>query len=204
MRIVSILLIVVALVSACSSTPSTKGPTPDARPAGQKPPVVQPPPVSPTPAPAPIPPPKQAPSTEEKSLNTILSDYTNKWRKDYPLRVQLAPKCPASKGYSYGMRLIQPASFQGDFAEAVKRKYGNSTDFIVIAVASGFAASKVGIVEGDRVVQISRVRSTQANAGKTIGEQSRRWSTPYDVVLLRNDKEVTVKLKPDLLCEIPL
>jgi hypothetical protein len=144
------------------------------------------------------------PEVAEKSLDTILTEYTKKWRQDYPLRMKLAAKCPASKGYSYGMRMLQPATFQGDFADAVKRKYGNTSDFIVIAVASGSAASKLNIAVGDRLIQVGRVKSTQVDAGKTLGVESRKWSAPYEVVALRGGQAVSMSLKPDLLCEIPL
>jgi C-terminal processing protease CtpA/Prc len=120
------------------------------------------------------------------------------------MRRQLAPKCTTTTGYSYGMRMLQPASFQGDFAEAVKKKYGNTTDFIVIAVAKDSAAAKLKIVEGDRIVQVGRVKSTQPNAGKLLGGEVRKWSTPYDVVVMRDGKPVTMKLQPDRICEIPL
>jgi C-terminal processing protease CtpA/Prc len=185
-------------LAGCTTQPTTRGPSPtatprvetDTRPA--------------TPSPAPPPPQVATPEVVEKSLDSILSDYTKKWRQDYPLRQKLAAKCPASKGYSYGMRMLQPATFQGEFADAVKRKYGNTTDFIVIAVAPGSAASKIGIATGDRLVQVGNVKSTQANAGKTLGEQSRKWANPYDVVVMRAGQPVTMQLKPDQLCEIPL
>jgi C-terminal processing protease CtpA/Prc len=140
----------------------------------------------------------------EKSLDSILTEYTRKWRQDYPMRRQLAGKCATTTGYSYGMRMLQPASFQGDFAEAVKKKYGNTTDFIVIAVAKDSAAAKLQIVEGDRIIQVGKVKSTQPNAGKLLGGEVRKWSTPYDVVVMRDGKPVTMKLKPDRICEIPL
>jgi hypothetical protein len=199
----TILVTVLLGLGACASQPTTQGPSPSATPKRDAdtrptPPVATPAPPSTLPS-APLP-----PVVAEKSLDIILSDYTKKWRQDYPLRMKLAAKCPASKGYSYGMRMLQPATFKGDFADAVKRKYGDTTDFIVIAVAPNSAASKLNIAVGDRLVQVGRVKSTQTNAGKTLGEQSRKWATPYDVVVMRNDKEVVMSLKPDLLCEIPL
>jgi hypothetical protein len=188
-----------ALLGACASQPTTKGPSPSATPRIESETRPAPPPV----AQVPVPPP-QTPEVVEKSLDMILGDYTKKWRQDYPLRMKLAAKCPSSKGYSYGMRMIQPATFQGEFADAVKRKYGNTTDFIVIAVAQGSAAAKLNIVVGDRLLRVGSVKSTQANAGKTLGEQARKWATPYDVVVTREGKEATMQLKPDLICEIPL
>lgn len=199
--IAAILILVFTGLGACANKPSTQSPSPSAPPKREPetrptPPVASPPPPPPT---APLP-----PEVAEKSLDSILSDYTKKWRQDYPLRMKLGPKCPASKGYSYGLRMLQPATFQGEFADAVKRKYGNTTDFIVIAVAPGAAAAKLNIVVGDRLVQVGRVKSTQPDAGKTLATESRKWSAPYSVVVLRNGKEVPMTLKPDLLCEIPL
>jgi hypothetical protein len=194
---------VVAMLSACATQPSTRGPSPSATPAGsvKRDPEVKPAPpaVTPPPPAAPLP-----PEVAEKSLDSILSDYTKKWRQDYPLRIKLAAKCPSSKGYSYGMRMLQPATFQGDFADAVKRKYGNTTDFIVIAVAPGSAAAKLNITVGDRLLQVGRVKSIQNDAGKTLSVESRKWSTPYDVVVMRGGQPVKMSLKPDLLCELPL
>jgi hypothetical protein len=194
-------VLVLAGLGACATPPSTQGPSPGATP--KRDPETRPtPPVA-----TPVPPPPSAPlppEVAEKSLDSILSDYTKKWRQDYPLRMKLAAKCPASKGYSYGMRMLQPATFQGEFADAVKRKYGNTTDFIVIAVAPGSAAAKLNIAVGDRLVQVGRVKSTQPDAGKTLATESRKWSAPYSVVALRSGKEVPLTLKPDLLCEIPL
>jgi hypothetical protein len=199
--IATIFILVLAGLGACATQPSTQGPSPSATPKREpeslpKPPVALPPPPPPS---APLP-----PEVAEKSLDSILSDYTKKWRQDYPLRMKLGAKCPASRGYSYGMRMLQPATFQGEFADAVKRKYGNTTDFIVIAVAPGSAAAKVNIAVGERLVQVGRVKSTQPNAGKTLATESRKWSAPYIVVVLRNGKEVPLTLKPDLICEIPL
>jgi hypothetical protein len=196
-------LVVLAALGACASQPTTQGPSPSATPKRDTDTRPTPPVATPTPSPAP-PSTPLPPVVAEKSLDIILSDYTKKWRQDYPLRMKLAAKCPASKGYSYGMRMLQPATFKGDFADAVKRKYGDTTDFIVIAVAPNSAASKLNIVVGDKLVQVGRVKSTQVNAGKTLGEQSRKWAAPYDVVVIRNDKEVVMSLKPDLLCEVPL
>jgi hypothetical protein len=194
---------VVAILSACATQPSTRGPSPSATPAGsaKRDPEVKPaqPAVTPPPQAAPLP-----PEVAEKSLDSILSDYTKKWRQDYPLRIKLGAKCPSSKGYSYGMRMLQPATFQGDFADAVKRKYGNTTDFIVIAVAPDSAAAKLNINVGDRLLQVGRVKSIQNDAGKTLSVESRKWSTPYDVVVMRGGQPVKMSLKPDLLCELPL
>jgi hypothetical protein len=193
----------VAMLGACATQPSTQGPSPSATPAGsaKRDSDVKPAPqvVTAPPPGAPLP-----PEVAEKSLDSILSDYTKKWRQDYPLRMKLAAKCPSTKGYSYGMRMLQPATFQGDFADAVKRKYGNTTDFIVIAVAPDSAAAKLKIAVGDRLVQVGRVKSTQPDAGKTLGVESRKWATPYDVVALKAGQPVTMSLKPDLLCELPL
>jgi hypothetical protein len=195
---------IVAMLSACATQPSTQGPSPSATPAGSAkrdpevkpaPPVVIAPPAPSTPLP---------PAVAEKSLDSILSEFTKKWRQDYPLRMKLGAKCPSSKGYSYGMRMLQPATFQGDFAEAVKRKYGNTNDFIVIAVAPGSAAAKLNIVVGDRLVQVGKVKSTQNDAGKTLSVESRKWSAPYDVVVIKDGQPVKMTLKPDLLCELPL
>lgn len=191
------LVTLAALFSACS----TKTPAPAQPPVGASKPSASPPPsagveVKPT-LPAP-------PAEVDKSLDTILSDYTKKWRNDYPLRMNLAARCATSRSYSYGMRMLQPATFTGDFAESVQRKYGNTTDFIVIAVGPNSAAAKAGIFTGDRIVQVGTVKSTQVNAGKTLAERSRKWSKPYEVVLLKNSKPVTVTLTPDAICEIPL
>jgi hypothetical protein len=197
--------VAVTVLGACASQPSTQGPSPNATPAGsvkrdsdvrQSAPSASTPPI---PQSTPLP-----PAVAETSLDTILKEYTKKWSQDYPLRMKLGAKCPASKGYSYGMRMLQPATFQGDFADAVRRKYGNTNDFIVIAVAPGSAAAKLNIVVGDRIVQVGPVKSTQPNAGKTLGMASRKWSTPYDIIALKGDKEVRMSLKPDLLCELPL
>jgi hypothetical protein len=199
--IAATLILVLVGLGACATQPSTQGPSPSATPKRDSETRPAPPAATPAPSPpsAPLP-----PEVAEKSLDSILSDYTKKWRQDYPLRVKLGPKCPASKGYSYGMRMLQPATFQGDFADAVKRKYGNTTNFIVIAVAPGSAAAKLNIAVGDRLLQVGRVKSTQPDAGKTLATESRKWSAPYSVVALRDGKEVLMTLKPDLLCEIPL
>jgi hypothetical protein len=194
---------IVVMLGACATQPSTQGPLPAATPADlpKRDPDVRPVPqvVTAPPLSAPLP-----PEVAEKSLDSILNDYTKKWRQDYPLRMKLAAKCPSTKGYNYGMRMLQPATFQGDFADAVKRKYGNTTDFIVIAVAPDSAAAKLKITVGDRLVQVGRVKSTQPDAGKTLGVESRKWARPYDVVVIRGGQPVTMSLKPDLLCEIPL
>jgi C-terminal processing protease CtpA/Prc len=195
-------VILLSVLGACASPPSTNGPSPSATPKRDTDPRPAPPVAVPAPTPSVSTP--QTPEVAEKSLEAILSEYTKKWRQDYPLRVKLAAKCPTSKGYSYGMRMLQPSTFKGDFADAVKRKYGDTTDFIVIAVAPNSAASKLNINVGDRLVQVGRVTSNQTNAGKTLGEQSRKWSAPYDVVALRGGKEVVMSLKPDLLCEVPI
>jgi hypothetical protein len=192
-------ILVLAGLGACATKPSTQGPSPSATPKREPETRPTPPLASPPPPSTPLP-----PEVAEKSLDSILSDYTKKWRQDYPLRMKLGPKCPASKGYSYGMRMLQPATFQGEFADAVKRKYGNTTDFIVIAVAPDSAASKLNIAVGERLIQVGRVKSTQPDAGKTLATESRKWSAPYSVVALRGGKEVPMTLKPDLLCEIPL
>ena len=144
------------------------------------------------------------PVTADKSLEKILSDYTQKWRQDYPTRLALAKKCPASKSYNYGMRMLQPATFQGEFADAVQRRYGKTTDFIVIAVAANSAAAKVKITQGDRITRIGSVKSTQTNAGPSLAEQSRKWSKPYEIALLRDGRETVVTLTPDQICDIPL
>jgi C-terminal processing protease CtpA/Prc len=185
----------VALFSACS----TKTPAP-----AQPPVAASKPPPSPAPSVEVKPSAPPPPAEVDKSLDSILSEYTKKWRNDYPLRMNLAAKCANSRSYSYGMRMLQPATFTGDFAESVQRKYGNTTDFIVIAVGPNSAAAKAGIFTGDRIVQVGTVKSTQANAGKTLAERSRKWSKPYEVVLLKNSKPVTVTLTPDAICEIPL
>jgi C-terminal processing protease CtpA/Prc len=189
-----ILLALAALVSACATKTA---------------PTTQQPPVATT---KPVPnsnvevkPSVPAPPAEvDKSLETILGDYTKKWRNDYPLRMNLAAKCAAPRSYSYGMRMLQPATFTGDFAESVQRKYGNTTDFIVIAVAPNSAAARTGIFTGDRIVQVGSVKSTQPNAGRTLAEKSRKWSKPYEVVLIKNNKPVSLTLTPDAICEIPL
>ena len=192
-------LIVSLGLAACVSPPPSGSPSPQAEPR------------STVPAPRTGPPSVSAPSAStidpivaDKSLEKILSDYTQKWRQDYPLRLSLARKCPTSKSYNYGMRMLQPATFQGEFSDAVQRRYGKTTDFIVIAVAANSAAAKAQIAQGDRITRIGTVSSTQTNAGPKLAEQSRRWSNPYDVVLVKDGRETTVKLTPDLVCDVPL
>jgi membrane-associated protease RseP (regulator of RpoE activity) len=195
-----------ALLGACSSKSpppskpleSTKSVPADAKPVAQS--------QGPLPAPAPTLTQVPAPVTPalEKSLDGILKDYTKKWRQDYPTRLSMSATCPAKRVYSYGMRMLHPATFQGTFSDVVKQKYGNTTDFIVIAVAKGGAAYKADIMDGDRIVQINGVKSTQFNAGKTLAERSLRWSKPYDITVIRGGKTMVVNLTPDRICDIPL
>jgi C-terminal processing protease CtpA/Prc len=196
----------VALLGACSSKTappakpqeSTKSAPVDAKPIPTAPTNPQAQTPSASQAPAPVTP------ELEKSLDGILKDYTKKWRQDYPTRLSMAATCPSKRVYSYGMRMLHPATFQGTFADVVKQKYGNTSDFIVIAVAKSGAANKAEIMEGDRIVQIGTVKSTQVNAGKTLAERSLRWSKPYDVTFIRGGKTMVAKLTPDRICDVPL
>ena len=147
---------------------------------------------------------KVDPSANTITLQKTLAEYNKTWRIEYPLRRELADKCPTSTSYSYGMRMLQPASFRGSFSDSVQKIYGTTTDFVVIAVAANSAASKAKIIEGDRITKIGSISANQADAGPTLASKSKLWSKPYDVALIRDGQQLAVTIKPDLICDIAL
>ena len=155
-----------------------------------------------TPPPAVAKPPLD-PATASIQLSKLLADYTTSWRTEYALRLELAKTCAYTTSYSYGMRMLQPATFKGDFSESVQKRYGLTTDFIVIAVANNSAASRAKIQEGDRITKIGVISSVQPDAGRLLAAQSKRWSKPYEVNLNRTGQDMAVTITPDKLCDVP-
>jgi membrane-associated protease RseP (regulator of RpoE activity) len=134
----------------------------------------------------------------------MINTLTSKWKRDYPLRLQLATSCPTATSYSYGMRLVHPLTYAGEFLDVIQQRHGLANEFIVIAVAPDSAAARVRVVPGDRIIRIGTIRADSPNAGRRLADESRKWNTPYDIVVMRDGKALAVSLKPDRICEINL
>ncbi len=139
-----------------------------------------------------------------QELEQILQTELSTWRKDYAKRQRLAANCPSGLYYSYGMRLIQPSSFRGDYADLVKQRYGSGTEFLVIAIAEKAAAAKAGILPGDRLMKVGPISANELDSAKRVATESRRWRLAYTITLERDGKILSKTLTPDKLCDVKL
>jgi hypothetical protein len=139
-----------------------------------------------------------------QELEQILQTELSAWRKDYAKRQRLSSSCPSGLYYSYGMRLIQPSSFRGDYADLVKQRYGSGTEFLVIATAEKAAAARAGILPGDRLMRVNTINANELDSAKRVASESRRWRQPYPITLERDGKIISKMLTPDKLCDVKL
>ncbi len=188
------------IVAGCSST----------APAPQKPPAPQTKPIVITPDPPGQSTAPRARSVQEtvvpewQQLEQIFAKELAQWKREYVQKKKFANNCPGPVIYAYGMRLIQPSSFRGDYAALVRQRYGNGPEFLVIATADQGAAALSGILPGDRLTRIASIDARELDAAKRVAAESRRWRQPYTIWLERDGKQLNKKLQPDKLCDLKL
>jgi hypothetical protein len=190
------------LLGACASS-GTKEPTAPVQ-APAKPPASAPGPSTPPPA---APATRQIPNSNASAvvdLEKILGDELSVWKKQYTQRRRLGANCPTTTSFNYGMRLLQPSSFRGDYADIVRQRYGDGSEFLVLAVADAGAAARAGVLPGDRISRIHTVKADQVESAKRVATESRSWHIAYTLDLERDGKRRTIRLSPDRLCDIKL
>jgi hypothetical protein len=198
----TLLASVAIILQACAGTPRIEqSPQPTA-------------PVQTRPSPVPAEPPgttsgttKQVPDNQQtatQELEQILQMELSQWRKDYAKRQRLGASCPAGIYYAYGMRLLQPSTFRGDYAELIKQRFGKGSEFLVIAVAERAAAKRAGILPGDRLIKVGPISANESDSARRVANESRKWRQAYAITLERDGKTFTKTLTPDKLCDVKL
>jgi hypothetical protein len=151
--------------------------------------------------------PRQVPDSQPSAtqeLERFLQMELSQWRKDYAKRQGLSARCPAGVYYAYGMRLMQPSTFRGDYADLIKQRFGNGPEFLVIAVAERAAAKRAGILPGDRLIKVGPISANESDSARRVAAESRKWHKAYVITLERDGKTLSKTLTPDKLCDVKL